>query len=312
MIDLLLSNKKGSYDDGLDKHRWWKRNSYFANPYKDHFVHVYSIGMVETTEDYFWLPHEHKNNEITFVQSGSVFILANNSSNILNNKESIFIEEDCPHSLYILDKTEPLLYNFGFKFIGEPQSQTEQTIFDTLNTMDSKKKFYDSNNSMLILNCIVEFLKKNADSKEFSSEKLNEPSKMLLQSLIYSFLLSYVDDINTPDTSSSDEKFCEAVKEYIILNCNKTLYVSDIAKTFSVSESSLSKKFKKYTNISVAKYIVIKRLEVAKDLLLTTDKTVTEIAISLGFDDTHYFFNLFKKYYKITPNEYRSRANKPH
>ncbi len=310
LYDLLFSNKKGTYDSGFDKHRWWKNNFYFANPYKDHFVHVYSVGVVETTEDYLWIPHEHKVKEITFVQSGSVFILANNSSYILNNKESIFIEEDCPHSLYILDKTEPLLYNFGFKFIGEPQNQTEKIIFDALTTVKNKKKFYDSSNSMLILNCIVEFLKKNTDSAEFSMDKQRESSKLLFQSLIYSFLLSYVDDINTPDKSSSDEKFCDAVKEYIILNCNKTLYVHDIAKTFSVSESSLSKKFKKHTNITIAKYIVIKRLELAKDLLLTTDRTVTDIAISLGFDDTHYFFNLFKKYYKITPNEYRSRANK--
>ena len=49
------------------------------------------------------------------------------------------------------------------------------------------------------------------------------------------------------------------------------------------------------------KYILLLRLERARELLSSPDMSVTEIALSCGFSDCNYFIRIFKKYYSMTP-----------
>lgn len=63
--------------------------------------------------------------------------------------------------------------------------------------------------------------------------------------------------------------------------------------------------FKKYTGVSMSEYLLICRLKYASTLLLLTNKTVTEIALNIGFSSIAYFNKSFKKFYNLTPSEFR-------
>ena len=81
----------------------------------------------------------------------------------------------------------------------------------------------------------------------------------------------------------------------------------DAAKFASLSYSYFSRSFKLAFGISFSAYLETMRLREAERLLLTTDKEITEIAISLGFGTTSHFIDRFKKSYGLPPNKFRKQ-----
>lgn len=73
-----------------------------------------------------------------------------------------------------------------------------------------------------------------------------------------------------------------------------------------LSSSYLCRVFKEETGVNINTYI--NNLRMAKAVRLLEDKNyyIKEVAISVGFDDQLYFSRLFKKYYGVTPSQYRA------
>ena len=63
--------------------------------------------------------------------------------------------------------------------------------------------------------------------------------------------------------------------------------------------------FKEYTGFAPAQYIQEVRINMAKELLTNTSKSVKEIAFELGYENKEYFFASFKKVSNMTPIGYR-------
>ncbi|MFT3919093.1 helix-turn-helix domain-containing protein [Cloacibacterium sp.] len=61
---------------------------------------------------------------------------------------------------------------------------------------------------------------------------------------------------------------------------------------------------------SVSEIIETRKLTEAKNLLITTDKTIAEIGYELGFNEKTYFTHAFKKKSGVTPSEYRKAMKK--
>ncbi len=80
-----------------------------------------------------------------------------------------------------------------------------------------------------------------------------------------------------------------------------------IEKMFSINYDYANRIFKQYFGLSINRYRNQRRIDRAKFLLVTTDKTLEEIAQEIGFDDKYYFSRLFTKYEGISPLKYRSR-----
>lgn len=104
--------------------------------------------------------------------------------------------------------------------------------------------------------------------------------------------------------SDSDSKIILAQK-YIEEHYNEDISVSDLAEKFYMSPNYFSTVFKKQTGESTISYMNRIRLERAKKELEETDRSIAEIAELIGFNDSHYFFKLFKKDTGITPLQYR-------
>jgi two-component system, response regulator YesN len=73
-----------------------------------------------------------------------------------------------------------------------------------------------------------------------------------------------------------------------------------------VSVKYLSRAFKNITGRNFSDYLSEIRMNKAKELLEKTQLTVYDIAISVGYGDPQYFHRVFKKYFGVTPNEYRT------
>ena len=75
-----------------------------------------------------------------------------------------------------------------------------------------------------------------------------------------------------------------------------------------MSQSTLERKFKDALHVSPSEYIRRKKLVLATELL-KAGKSVTEAGAGVGYNDTSYFMELFKRYFGVTPYQYK-KANK--
>lgn len=81
-----------------------------------------------------------------------------------------------------------------------------------------------------------------------------------------------------------------------------------LSEKLSLSQGYLSGIFKKNFGIPFQDYLLQKRMEKAKILLLTTELKNYEIAEQIGFEDVNYFGMKFKKYYGISPKQYKDQV----
>ncbi|WP_090162956.1 response regulator [Pseudobutyrivibrio xylanivorans] len=93
-------------------------------------------------------------------------------------------------------------------------------------------------------------------------------------------------------------------KQYIDENYMKELTLDDVSRVVNISSYYFSKVFKEETGENFIDYLTKLRIEAAKKLLKTTNKSMKEISAEVGYSDPNYFSRNFKKYTGKTPTDY--------
>jgi len=103
---------------------------------------------------------------------------------------------------------------------------------------------------------------------------------------------------------SPESKFLQKVKQFVNKDIsNSDFGSSDLADKLHLSESQIYRKLKAITDKSTAVFIRSIRLQKAKELIETTDKTISEIAYETGFNDPSWFSRAFKEEFGIAPSD---------
>ncbi|MBJ7537307.1 GlxA family transcriptional regulator [Marinomonas transparens] len=101
-----------------------------------------------------------------------------------------------------------------------------------------------------------------------------------------------------------------AKAEYAVRKAHyQTMSAPDLAKVMAISERTLNRKLKDLTGETPKAFIDGIRVSHACTLLLTTNKSVKEIAFSLGYSDDGVFRRLFKQKMKMAPSVYQQQRN---
>lgn len=132
----------------------------------------------------------------------------------------------------------------------------------------------------------------------------NAENECVVSNRIYS-LLCHILSTSEQNIQNDTLKSVTDAKKYIKENLEKDLSVEIIAKSAHLSASYFSKTFKESTGLSPYDYLLNLRLEKAKELLLQTDFSVSEIAYKTGFNSAANFIYFFKKETNITPLKFR-------
>ena len=93
---------------------------------------------------------------------------------------------------------------------------------------------------------------------------------------------------------------------YISANYSQDISLSELADMNHISEEHLSRSFKKEMGSSISTHIGNIRIKKAAELLKSTNLSISEIALYIGYSDNNYFVKVFKKRYGMTPSAYRS------
>ena len=82
--------------------------------------------------------------------------------------------------------------------------------------------------------------------------------------------------------------------------------MKEMAELCHLSPSYFSRTFNKETGESFVNYISSRRIQLAKELLRDTGKSITQIADEVGYDNISHFIAVFKRTEGVTPSVYRS------
>lgn len=153
------------------------------------------------------------------------------------------------------------------------QSELEHSI-------DKHSRQLISMNIELLLNYCMRFYERQFITREIANRDILQKFERLIDDYFYD---------NMPQENGLPSVKYFADKIYLSAN-----YFGDLIK--------------KETGKSPQEYIQFKMMELAKNLIAHSDKTMSEIAYSLGFTYPQHFGRLFKKQTGMTPNEYRTNA----
>ena len=109
----------------------------------------------------------------------------------------------------------------------------------------------------------------------------------------------------------ANSRYTEQCKEYIRKYYHQKICIPDIAEALGVSESHLSRIFKKETGESIQKYSMHMRIERAQNLLKYSEASLTESSEYLCFSSQSHFGKVFKVYKNMTPKQYRDYYKSP-
>ena len=108
-----------------------------------------------------------------------------------------------------------------------------------------------------------------------------------------------------------EKSIVENFKDYVHENLFNMISIWDAASALSISTSHLSRLLTRDLGMSFTEYVTEQKIEKAKELLLTEDSSVSEIAYLLQFQDPNYFMRVFKKKTGLTCTAFRkSRLKK--
>lgn len=97
------------------------------------------------------------------------------------------------------------------------------------------------------------------------------------------------------------------VYNYIDFHIEEKIKVEELSSHFGYSKNYLNQVFKQNTNISLKKYITIKKIEKAKYYLKNTKLKIVEISNKLNFYDVSHFVNKFKAETGYSPKQFRDK-----
>lgn len=224
--------------------------------------------------------------ELIFVLHGTLYITEEDTAYEVRENEMIILEP-CKRHFGTRETTEFVSF-YWFHFHTNLPVQMKKIAPDDV---------YD----------IKFFLKKLlhiTNSGEQSQE--NRESADALGFLIYN------ECIKPRNSLYKNVKLAADIKEYIRLNLKENVTVSEIADHYGYNVDYIGKLFKANFGLNLKKYIALQRLNLAKDLLLTTMLSVKQIAGEIGYEDENAFVKFFVYHEKMSPTVFRNNYFNTH
>ena len=93
--------------------------------------------------------------------------------------------------------------------------------------------------------------------------------------------------------------------QYVFTHYKEKITLTDIASSANISKSEALRCFRLSLQTTPVSYLIDYRLNCARQLLESTDDTITEISVSVGIDSISYFVRIFKEKFNMTPKAFR-------
>ena len=137
-------------------------------------------------------------------------------------------------------------------------------------------------------------------------------SEQMIGMYLLELLLSLLRQIHRPqsvDKTLGSVPMLDAMVAYMEQNLSAKMSLELLSREFHVSPSYIKRLFAQYKQVGAMGFFTSLKIEQAKKLLRERELGVSQIAEDLGYDNSSYFCNQFKKCTGMSPSEYRRSVN---
>ena len=274
----------------FDTRQTMQRNTFEVFRYKDAYLKEVAL-------------HHHDFNEVYFILSGNVRYNIENRSYLLTPGDVLLISpmelhqpmfgsEHREYERIVLWIDQQFLE--GFSLPGESFT----VCFDTTNPHYSNLLRPEGVDRQFLTFLMEQLILENS-----SNEPYQEVTAMSYLAQVLVLLNRLALRQHREEPVSNQDSTVYNVLGYIHEHYNENLSLDELANRFFVSKYHLSREFQRLVGTSVHRYIVQKRLVMAKQML-SAGKPSSEVYQNCGFGDYSNFYRAFKAEYQISPKEY--------
>jgi len=123
-------------------------------------------------------------------------------------------------------------------------------------------------------------------------------------------IIPHIQEIEQPITKIDTPEFFGLIEEYVKFNLKEPLSLQQVCMHIGISQTYMSRLFRKYTGLSFSNYLTRIRIEFAKQYLSSGKTMIKDAAALAGFKDQFYFSKVFKSYTGLSPSDYISGIQK--
>lgn len=238
--------------------------------------------------------HFHSKHELYFLESGQTKYMVGSEIYMLDEGDMMFVPKNTFHKTGkgAMKASERVLIVFDDDFLGE----------DFGEYIDGLK----SDNYIRLPREYVTTVRKLCRLIENESKSgyrdYEQMQKLYLKELLITVSRHRIN--GGTNNFSESFKIIQEIVKYISNNYASNITLQSLSKRYALSPSYLSRQFKSITNIGLNEYINIVRINAAEKILLTEKKSVTDVALECGFNDSNYFSAVFKKIKGTTPKKF--------
>jgi len=257
--------------------------------------------------------HWHQKIQFMLVAYGSIKFEISGETITLHEGEGIFINSNVIHMASPLISRNSLMFSILF----------DQSVFGGINQVGIKYvlpvvdcptlKHIVLSHDVKWHMAILRYLQKIVDAEESLEFGFELEQKNYLGELWLIFLRNIRDLLTeTRKVPPIDETRIKLMLEYIHKNCTKDISLQDIANAATLSKSECCRCFQRMLKTSPFEYLIQVRISTASQLIINTDRSISDISESVGFHGLSYFHKTFKSIMNMTPLEFRkSEIKKP-
>lgn len=257
---------------------------------------LYLINMgLQHCQDHIIRKSGYPSYQILYCNNGSGTLIFDGNEYLINSKTAFFLPPDYPHEYYA---NEDIWDIHWVVFDGIDNAYTIPLILINV-SMDKPSviKLYDTNRLDLLFLSMHEAI---------CSDKLYGTLKA--SGILYSFLLEFNRLVKDKSYGAHYNPSLLKAVEYINSHYNEQISLQQLCDMTKITKQHMCLLFRTSLNARPMEYLSKKRLQEAKLLLATTDKTIEEIAAETGFNSTSYFCKQFRIYEKTTPGQFRNNS----
>lgn len=269
-----------------------KSEIYFTSPSpktKKLYYNVLCAGHFYCDDKYHLVRNSYDSILILHVLDG-IFTFKNHEGNFITAEKNETVVLDCysPHEYYTNDRLESIWIHVAGVNIRE-------FFQEFLNNGGNVAQAEEPQHIKELMHKIFEGVQGNSFITEAN-----------LSLEVYKLLLELLNPVPSKATDrKAHEKNIQSVKDYIAIHLNEKITVESLADAVHMSTTHFSRVFKQQTGFSPYDFVLMSRLNKAKEYLLKTDMSVTEIAYETGFNSESNFVYCFTNNEGISPGKFR-------
>ena len=254
--------------------------------------------------------HTHNYIEVIYMCKGSTSHIINGTEVVLGEGDLLLLNQNAVQEILPAGR-EDIAVNFivlpefldtAFSMMGDEENQLRDFLVGALTGRDGETSWmYFHVADILPIQNLIE----NMVWTIFYDSSNKRSCTQITMGLLFLQLLNCMDKMESGG-SKYDTEIAAAVLSYINEHYkNGTL--SELAAQMGYDVYWLSREIRRRTGKTYKELLREKRMQQAVYLLVNSSLPVTDIIESVGYDNTSYFYRIFRERYKMSPKEYRKR-----